>query len=188
MSRGIIEIVSDIDLLRAGARGDTAALGELCERHRRYLWSVALRTTGDPDDADDALQDAYFSIVRTAASFRCDSSVLVWMHRVVVNSCFDRLRRRKSHDGCALPETDTGLPDHIRADFTDTIDLRVSIGRALDVLPNTQRAAIIAVDLQGRSVHETAELLGIAPGTVKSRCSRGREKLKLVLGHLREDD
>ncbi len=186
MNRGITEAVSDADLLEAGAHGKHEAFGELYARHRRYLWTVALRTTGDPDDADDALQDALLSIVRTASSFRCDSSVLVWMHRVVVNSCFDRLRRRRYHDGTPLPEFEEALPNRVRSDFTDRIDLRLSIGRALDVLPRAQREAIVAIDFEGRSVDETAQLLGIAPGTVKSRCARGRAKLALVLGHLRD--
>ncbi|MEZ5210427.1 MULTISPECIES: RNA polymerase sigma factor SigM [unclassified Gordonia (in: high G+C Gram-positive bacteria)] len=188
MTRGIIEEVSDAELLHAGARGDGGAFGELYERHKRYLWSIALRTAQDPDDAEDALQDALVSIVRTAGSFRCDSSVLVWMHRVVVNSCLDRLRRRKCHDGVPLPEFDCAAPHIAPEDFTESIDLQLAIGRALDVLPAGQREAIIAVDLQGRSIEETAALLGVAPGTVKSRCARGRHKLALVLGHLRLDD
>lgn len=188
MTRGIMEEVSDADLLRAGARGDGDAFGELYERHKRYLWSIALRTTGDPDDAEDALQDALISIVRTAGAFRCDSSVLVWMHRVVVNSALDRLRRRKYRDGPPLPDYDDALTEFAPDDFTRRVDLRVSIGRALDVLPVGQRAAIVSVDLEGRSVEETAALLGIAPGTVKSRCARGRHKLALVLGHLLAED
>lgn len=189
MYRGIIKTtVSDSELLLAGATGRNEAFGELFERHRRYLWSVALNTTGDPDDADDALQDALVNIVRTASSFRCDSSVVVWMHRVVVNSCFDRLRRRKHHDGPPLPESDDSLPDRVRTDFTDSVDLRLAIGHALDVLPPGQRQAVVAVDVEGRSVTETAALLGIPTGTVKSRCARGRAKLKLVLGHLQDVD
>lgn len=188
MTRGILEAVSDADLLRAGARGDGDAFGELFDRHQKYLWAVALRTTGDLDDAADALQEAYVSIIRTAARFRADASVLCWMHRIVVNSGFDRIRRRRHHDTSPLPERDDALPDRTEADFTDNVDLRLSIGRALDVLPAGQRDAIIAVDFEGRSVDETAELLGIAPGTVKSRCARGRLKLALVLGHLRDDD
>lgn len=180
--------VSDHGLLSAASRGDGTAFRELFERHKAYLWSIALRTTGDRDDAEDALQDALLSIFRTAGNFRCDSSVLVWMHRVVVNSCFDRLRRRRTHATNPLPEFDNDLPDETPIDFTEHVDLRLSIGRALDVLPPGQRAAIIAVDIQGLSIDETAARLGIAPGTVKSRCARGRLKLAGVLGHLRDTE
>jgi RNA polymerase sigma-70 factor (ECF subfamily) len=74
------------------------------------------------------------------------------------------------------------------ADTTDDIaavDLSVSIGRALHTRPEGQRQAIVAVDLEGYSVAEAASLLGVAEGTIKSRCARGRLKLAQVLGHLR---
>ncbi|GAC56926.1 RNA polymerase ECF-type sigma factor SigM [Gordonia hirsuta DSM 44140 = NBRC 16056] len=188
MTRGIIDTVSDADLLRAGARGDGDAFATLFQRHQRYLWAIALRTTGDTDDAADALQEAYVSIIRTAAGFRADSSVQCWMHRIVVNSGLDRIRRRRYHDTSPLPLWDDEAPDRGAKDFTEAIDLRLSIGRALDVLPAGQREAIVAVDIEGRTIDETASLLGVAVGTVKSRCARGRLKLALVLGHLKTDD
>ncbi len=188
MTWGMLELVSDADLLLAGASGDKSAFGPLFARHEKYLYAVALRTTGDPEDAADALQDAYLSIMRTAVGFRADASVQCWMHRIVVNAAFDRIRRRKHHDTRPLPESDDSLAERGDDDFTETVDLRLSIGRALDVLPADQRAAIIAIDFEGRSVGETARALGVAPGTVKSRCHRGRHKLALVLGHLRELD
>lgn len=188
MTWGMLELVSDTDLLLAGARGDKTAFGALFARHERYLASVALRTTSDPEDAEDALQDAYVSIMRTAVGFRADSSVQCWMHRIVVNAAFDRIRRRRHHDARPLSDADDTLPVRTENDFTDTVDLRLSIGRALDVLPAAQREAIIAVDFEGRSVCETARALGVAPGTVKSRCARGRNKLALVLGHLLDDE
>ncbi|MFZ2509495.1 MAG: RNA polymerase sigma factor SigM [Gordonia sp. (in: high G+C Gram-positive bacteria)] len=189
MSRGIVEtITSDADLLRAGAHGDCASFDRLFRRHENYLWAVALRTTNDADDAADALQEAYVKIMRRAASFHADASVQCWMHRIVVNSGFDRIRRRKHHDTDPLPMFDNDVADRDAPDFTAHIDLRLSVGRALDVLPDGQRAAVVAVDLEGRSIDETADLLGIPIGTVKSRCARGRLKLALVLAHLRADD
>ena len=63
-------------------------------RHRDRLWAVAIRTLGDPEEAADALQDAMISAFRRASSFRGDSAVTTWLHRIVVNACLDRLRRR----------------------------------------------------------------------------------------------
>lgn len=189
MTRGIMKTtISDADLLRAGAQGDRTAFDRLFRRHENYLWAVALRTTNDADDAADALQEAYLKIMRRADSFHAGSSVQCWMHRVVVNSGFDRIRRRKHHDTDPLPMFDDDIADRDAPDFTSHIDLRLSVGRALDILPDTQRAAVVAVDLEGRSIDETADLLGIPVGTVKSRCARGRLKLALVLAHLRVDD
>lgn len=183
-----METTTDAALLQAGAQGDGAAFDSLFRRHENYLWAVALRTTGDADDAADALQEAYLKIIRRAGSFHSGSSVQCWMHRVVVNSGLDRIRRRKHHDLDPLPKYDDDVVDRDAPDFTRRIDLRLSVGRALDILPATQRAVVVAVDLEGRTLDETAALLDIPVGTVKSRCARGRHKLALVLGHLRVDD
>ena len=85
---------SDAELLRRHVTGDTAAFGLLFQRHKDRLWAVALRTTCDPDDAADALQEAMISAFRRAKDFRGDSAVTTWLHRIVVNASLDRLRRR----------------------------------------------------------------------------------------------
>ncbi len=85
---------SDAELLRRHVAGDSDAFGELFRRHRDRLWAVALRTVCDPEEAADALQDAMISAFRRAADFRGDSAVTTWLHRIVVNACLDRLRRR----------------------------------------------------------------------------------------------
>src|ERR1039458_4610420 len=85
---------SDSDLLRRHVQGDTETFGLLFLRHRERLWAVALRTLGDQEEAADALQDAMISAFRRAADFRGDSAVTTWLHRIVVNACLDRIRRR----------------------------------------------------------------------------------------------
>src|ERR1700727_1600621 len=85
---------SDAELLRRHVAGDDQAFGELFRRHRDRLWAVALRTVCDPEEAADALQDAMISAFRRAGDFRGDSAVTTWLHRIVVNACLDRLRRR----------------------------------------------------------------------------------------------
>ena len=94
----------DLALLEAHIAGDPAAFGELFARHRDRLWAVALRTTGNPEDAADALQDALISAFRRAESFRGDSAVTTWLHRIVVNACLDRLRRAKVRLADPLPD------------------------------------------------------------------------------------
>src|SRR5580692_81794 len=95
--------LSDRDLLRLHVQGDSEAFGLLFVRHRERLWAVALRTLGDQEEAADALQDAMISAFRRAADFRGESAVTTWLHRIVVNACLDRLRRR-----AARPATLTG--------------------------------------------------------------------------------
>jgi RNA polymerase sigma-70 factor (ECF subfamily) len=174
----------DADLLSAHVSGDPSAFTILVRRHRDRLWAVALRTTGDPEEAADALQDALLSAHRSAASFRGDAQVTTWLHRIVVNACLDRLRRTKARPTVPLPEHDSAHP----IEPTDPLgrrELAWEIDRALRTLPNDQRAALVLVDVEGYSVDETAELLGIPTGTVKSRCARGRAKLVPLLEHLR---
>jgi RNA polymerase sigma-70 factor (ECF subfamily) len=185
----------DRSLLRAHVQGDPDAFGVLFARHRDRLWAVALRTTGDPEEAADALQDALVAAFRRADSFRGDSAVTTWLHRIVVNACLDRLRRRKVRRADALPDDLDQLPRAAlggtsvapSATVVDPGELAVDHERrsavlaALDTLPLDQRAALVLVDMEGYSVEETARILDCAPGTVKSRCSRGRARLLPLL-------
>lgn len=185
------EAPDDAALLRAHVAGDPDAFGELVRRHRDRLWAVALRTTGDPEEASDALQDALISAYRNAGSFRGESAVTTWLHRVVVNACLDRMRRRRARPTVPLPEEDgetggRGVPDP--RDDLGRLELRLEIERALAALPDDQRAAIVLVDVEGLPVAEAAEVLGIPEGTVKSRCSRGRARLAVALAGLRNPD
>jgi RNA polymerase sigma-70 factor (ECF subfamily) len=180
----------DEELLRAHAAGDRDAFAVLFQRHRDRLWAVALRTTADREEAADALQDALLSAHRAAPRFRGDSAVTTWLHRIVVNACLDRLRRRQAHptvplaDGGAYPDAPRGVEP--AAPVVDH-DTALVVRAALAKLPAEQRAAIVLVDLQGYAVAEVAEILGVAEGTVKSRCARGRVRLATLLGHLRPD-
>ena len=181
----------DAALLAAHVAGDPDAFTELVRRHKDRLWAVALRTTGDPEDASDALQDAFVSAYRNAGSFRGEAAVTTWLHRVVVNACLDRMRRRRARPTVPLPEEDgetghRGLADP--RDDLDRLELRMEIDRALADLPDDQRSAIVLVDVEGRPVAEAAEILGIPEGTVKSRCSRGRARLAVALAGLRNPD
>ncbi|GAA5157882.1 MULTISPECIES: RNA polymerase sigma factor SigM [Amycolatopsis] len=180
-------VPTDAELIAAHAAGDPAAFSELVRRHRDRMWAVALRTLRDPEEAADALQDAFISAFRAAGNFRAESQVTTWLHRIVVNACLDRMRRRQARPTVPLPETGFNEPATPRDSMADR-ETRLVITAALDQLPEDQRTPIVLVDVEGYSVSETAKLLGIAEGTVKSRCARGRAKLAKVLGHLRNPD
>ena len=165
----------DRTLLRAHVEGDPDAFGELFRRHRDRMWAVALRTTGNRELASDCVQDAFISAFRRASSYRGDAAVTTWLHRIVVNACLDRLRRDKPTS--QLPEF--GLAD--RRDAEASVDVRLDVRQALDRLPEGQRLALILVDMHGLSVLEAAQVLEVAEGTVKSRCSRGREAMAQLL-------
>jgi RNA polymerase sigma-70 factor, ECF subfamily len=169
--------------------GDNDAFGLLFTRHKDRLWAVAVRTLGDPEEAADALQDAMISAFRQASGFRGASAVTTWLHRIVVNACLDRLRRR------AARPTVTGLDERAMdvlssgpagPDAAASAETSLDVMSALRTLPPDQQAVLVLVDMLGYSVADTAAVLGISPGTVKSRCARGRARLLPRLAHLRD--
>jgi RNA polymerase sigma-70 factor (ECF subfamily) len=165
-------------LLAAHVAGDRYAFGELFGRHHRQLRRLARLTSRTREDAEDALQDAMLSAHRGAGSFRYNAAVASWLHRIVVNACLDRLRRAKAHPTAPLEDV-YPVPDR-----TAHVDTAIMVQRALMRLPVEQRAAVVAVDMQGYSIADTAQLLGVAEGTVKSRCARARVRLAASLGYL----
>ena len=169
---------SDAELLSAHIAGDRYAFEELFHRHQRQLHRLARLTSRSPEDAEDALQEAMLSAHRSAGSFRYNAAVASWLHRIVVNACLDRLRRAKAHPTTPLQDV------YPVADRTAHIDTAITVQGALMRLPVEQRAAVVAVDMQGYSIADTAQLLGVAEGTVKSRCARARVRLAVMLGHL----
>lgn len=171
----------DQELLRLHCAGDPHAFEELFRRHKDRMWAVALRTTRDPELAADCVQDGFIAAYRRAGSFRGESAVTTWLHRIVVNACLDRLRRRRPQ--AQLPEHD--LAD--RHDEHGRTELRLDLEEALGRLPEGQRAALVLVDMHAVPVAEAAVILGVAEGTIKSRCARGRAALAASLGLVPRD-
>ena len=131
------------------------------------------------------------SAFRRAAEFRGEAAVTTWLHRIVVNACLDQLRRRAARP--AVPADDEAALDALgqRADGplpdpTSDTDSALDVAAALQLLPAGQRAALVLVDMFGYSVAVAADVLGVSPGTVKSRCARGRARLLPHVAHLRE--
>ncbi len=180
---------TDAELLRLHVGGDPDAFGELFSRHRDRLWAVAVRTLSDPEDAADALQDAMISAFRRAGSFRGDSAVTTWLHRIVVNACLDRIRRRAARpevSGSDERLLDVLASDHAGGDPAAGTDISIEVMAALRHLPHDQQVALVLVDMLDYPVADAAEVLGVAQGTVKSRCARGRARLLPRLAHLRQ--
>ena len=174
--------VRDRALLAAHLSGDGDAFDELVRRHLDRLWAVAVGTLGEREEAADALQDALLNAYRSAATYRGEARVTTWLHRVVVNACLDRVRRRAARPTVPLPTS--GDEPATRDELGDR-ETSMEVHTALAGLPGDQRAALVLVDLHGMPVQDAARVLGVPVGTVKSRCSRGRARLAVSLGHLR---
>ncbi|MFD9749246.1 RNA polymerase sigma factor SigM [[Kitasatospora] papulosa] len=181
--------ISDQDLLTQHVAGEPDAFGELVRRHRDRLWAVALRTLGDREEAADAVQDALVSAFRAAHTFRGQSAVTTWLHRITVNACLDRARKTASRRTSPVDDTerlDQLMEPHESAEApAERQDLHRELLAALATLPAEQRAALVLVDMQAYPVAEAARILDVPTGTVKSRCARGRARLLPLLTHLR---
>ncbi|MGW2021246.1 RNA polymerase sigma factor SigM [Streptomyces decoyicus] len=185
-------IPTDADLLALHVKGDPDAFGEIVRRHRDRLWAVALRTLSDREEAADAVQDALVSAYRAAHTFRGQSAVTTWLHRITVNACLDRARKAASRRTSPVAETERLEqllePEESAAAPAERQDLHRELLSALRTLPEEQRAALVLVDMQGYPVAEAAAILDIPTGTVKSRCARGRARLLPLVTHLRADN
>jgi RNA polymerase sigma-70 factor, ECF subfamily len=182
--------LTDRELLAAHIRNDPQAFNVLISRHKDRLWSVALRTTNDPEEASDALQDALISAYRRAEQYRGDAAVTTWLHRIVVNASLDRLRRKSVRPTTTLPDhydnSSVEIPES--RDHISERETMMEISAALAELPQDQRDAVVLIDIEGYSIEDAAVELDCPAGTVKSRSSRGRAKLAERLSYLRNQD
>jgi RNA polymerase sigma-70 factor (ECF subfamily) len=165
--------------LRAG-RGDARALDELLRRHTQLVHAVCRRVLANADDALDATQEALLSIARKIHTFDGRARFTTWCYRVATNAALDEARRRNRRPIATetLPENDSTAP---RTD-TQIVD-RLDIDAALARLSPDYRAAVALRDIVGMDYAEIAEVLGVPPGTVRSRISRGRAALADMLGN-----
>ena len=178
----------DEDLVRRYLSGDRAAFAALVERHERRVYNLALRMTGREEDARDATQDAFLTVLRKLSSFRGEAAFTTWLHRVTVNACYDLLRKRQR-----APLLERGVDDLPAVepppapDPADDSSLSIDVRRALMQVPEDFRAVMILHDVHDLRQEEVAAILGVAVGTVKSRLHRGRVALARAMGLSRAD-
>ena len=167
---------TDAQLLAAHRAGDPRAFDLLARQSYGLLWGVAMRMLDHPDDAADAVQEALIAALRRAHTYRGEASVRTWLCRITVNTCIDRLRRDRLRPTEAWGEREPASGDHAGRVVT-----RLAVDEALARLSVEQRVAVVLVDMQGWSVAEVARVVGVPPGTVKSRAHRVRRLLRAAL-------
>ncbi|MDQ3914498.1 MAG: sigma-70 family RNA polymerase sigma factor [Actinomycetota bacterium] len=171
----------DEELLRRAAEGDQASFSDLVRRHEDRVFGIAIRMTGDRADALDATQDTFVAVFRQAGTFRGDAAFTTWLYRVAVNATRDLLRKRRR-----LPDPVPELPERAAPGWQggrleETVSLRLDLARALAELPDDYREAVVMHDLGAIPYEEIAQITGTALGTVKSRISRGRRRLAVLM-------
>ncbi len=171
----------DAALVSAAQGGDRHAVEALLRRHADRIYALCRRITGNPDDADDAAQEAMVAIVRGLARFDRRSTFGTWAYRVATNACLDELRRRRRRpDPMELTEADLVTAS---TDTQGAVATRLDVDDALRRLPPIYRAAVVLRDLCGLDYAEIAGILDIPVGTVRSRIARGRSALVPHLGN-----
>jgi RNA polymerase sigma-70 factor (ECF subfamily) len=169
-------------LARRAADGDSRALDALLRDHMVLVHAVCRRILGNPDDALDATQEALISIARKIGSFDGRAKLSTWVYRVATNAALDESRRRGRR-----PVPLESLPEPGRSTVGNAADAaiadRLDVDAALAQLTPEYRAAVALRDLVGMDYAEIADVLGIPPGTVRSRISRGRAALADLLGN-----
>jgi len=179
--QGIIALVLD---------GKTSAFEELVLAHQDKVYSLALRMTGNEDDARDMAQEAFLKAYSNLSNFRGDSKFSVWLYRLTSNVCIDFLRRRKRKHAVSLTfinedneAQEQELPDERFAPdtITEQRELRDAVQRGLMTLPDDYRQILVMREISGLSYSEIGEVLDIEQGTVKSRIFRARKRLVAIL-------
>lgn len=165
------------------------AFRELVRRHRDRVHALCLRYFGNREDASDALQETFLTVLRRAGTFRGEARVTTWLHRVTINTCHDLARKRARRPQTPVEDiaavVDAADADH---DDLDAIDLADVLREALASLDEETRGLLLLCVVEGAPYAEVAELYGIAVGTVKSRVHRARARLAELLGGLLDDD
>ncbi len=171
---------NDNQLIDAARDGDRAALDALLRRHYERIWALCRRLAGNHADAEDATQEALIALARGLPSFDGRAAFTTWSYRVATNACLDELRRRARRPAPA-PTDEIVVVD--RSPLPDQVGDRLDIDAALAHLPDEFRVAVVLRDLCDLEYSEIASLLGLPPGTVRSRIARGRAQLARHLGN-----
>lgn len=180
-------MVSDeTQLIKSAQKGDDAALEALLFVYEKKIYNVAYRYMGNEADAYDMAQESLIKIYRGLRSFRHESSFSSWVYRLTVNTCLDGLRKRKKEPLSLDSTMESGVViEDKSADTPEThtlnVESREDIQKAINTLSGDHRITVILRDIQGLSYDEIADTLSISIGTVKSRLSRGRQRLKEIL-------
>ncbi len=172
-------------LATAAAGGDRGALERLLDRHADRIHALCRRVLGPTEDALDATQEAMIAVARGIGRFDSRSAFTTWLYRVATNAALDegRRRSRRPRPVETLPEPSTPSGPALEAQ----VDARVDIDDALACLPEEFRVAVVLRDLCDLDYAEIAQVLDVAPGTVRSRISRGRAALADLLGNPTDD-
>ncbi|MCC6327335.1 MAG: RNA polymerase sigma factor [Acidobacteria bacterium] len=173
----------DIELCRLAESGNIAAFELIYQRYHRRTYSLTLRMTNSPTEAEDLTQEVFIQLFRKIGSFRGDSAFSTWLHRLTVNQVLMHFRRRSvknektSEDGEMPEQTVVGSANPRKMQIVD----RIALKNAIAELPNGYRNVFVLHDVEGYEHEEVAKMLKISVGTSKSQLHKARLKLRGLL-------
>ena len=180
---------ADKELVDRSLAGDRTAFRELVLSHERAVFGTIATMVNDPLEADDIAQEVFIKVHRSLKNFRGQSRFSVWLYRITINQCLDRIKHRKRRpESSSLDLHSSQEDDHLynifedpspsAADVYEDTQLQTVVRGVLAELSPEHRTVVALKDLEGRSQEEIAEILECPIGTVKSRLTRAREALK----------
>lgn len=177
--------MNEESLITLAQKGDIVAFNRLVVQYQEMVFNVAYRIMGDPDVAEDVAQETFITAYQSLKSFR-GGSFKSWLIRVATNRCYDELRRRKRRPQTSLDAiTDENesfaflrSPNEGPEAHRQRVELALAIERCLKDLPDDQRIVTVLGDVEGYDYQEIATITRVSLGTVKSRLSRARAKLR----------
>lgn len=176
----------DVELLSAAAAGDAAAARAFADRKLPRIHALARRMLGDAAEAEDVAQEVFLRAWRAAPAWRRGGARIdTWMHRVALNLCYDRLRRRREIPSAEPPETPDPGPAPDRG--LHAVDTGRRVGAALAALPDRQREAIVLCHYQELGNVEAARAMGVSVEALESLLARARRALRAALGPVSDD-
>jgi len=176
--------IEDADLIKGFLNGRERDFDSLVIRYRDMIFNLCLNITGDYDDAVDSSQEVFIKMYNNLHRFEFRSSLSTWLYSIALNTCRNRLsssyiKRRVSIDGFEnIHRAGNGCEPEFIFERSES---ERAVRKAIAMLPDEERVLIIMRDLEERSYEEITEITGVKTGTVKSRISRGRHRLRGLL-------
>jgi RNA polymerase sigma-70 factor, ECF subfamily len=189
-----LQVVADetanLALINRCQMNDMSACNELLTKFNRRIFNTAYRILGEESSAEDALQETLLNVYRGLANFRGESKISTWISKITINVCLGMLRRDKNRHYVDLEDETTG---EIAADstlYTDPLahatqtELRELIEQSFCRMTGKQGHVVRLHDMEGNTIQEIAQIIGVPVGTVKSRLFYGRQEFKTIFSTL----
>lgn len=178
----------ELRLVKRAAEGDEGAFEKLVIENEKLIYNVALKITGNPDDAEDVAQEAFIKAYRNLGSFRGESRFSGWLYRLCYNAAMDHIRKTRdpnlrslTNDDGSDAELDVADPAPTPEESAERKETQRIVREAVNQLDDDKREILIMREFSGMSYTAIADALGIEEGTVKSRISRARASLAEIL-------